>query len=171
MENKDDTIKGCCTPSRGETPLSVATAKRVSSVEQSKSAILISVGKALVGTNVAGIPNDGETPLRNVNVKPFRISPTVVTNAEFAEFIKDTGHITEADQFGWSFVFWSEVPEHVGATQAVQGIEWWRHLERGVTTHALSRQLGNSTEMIDRHYSKYSPLLNAEVHSGRKQKH
>ena len=41
------------------------------------------------------------------------------------------------------------------------------NLERGVTTHALSRQLGNSTEMIDRHYSKYSPLLNAEVHSGR----
>jgi hypothetical protein len=34
----------------------------------------------------------------------------------------------------------------------------------------ISRQLGNSTEMIDRHYSKYSPLLNAEVHSGRKQK-
>ncbi|MDA8770434.1 site-specific integrase [Planktomarina temperata] len=45
------------------------------------------------------------------------------------------------------------------------------NLERGVTTHALSRQLGNSTEMIDRHYSKYSPLLNAEVYSGRKKKH
>jgi integrase len=44
------------------------------------------------------------------------------------------------------------------------------NLERGVTTHALSRQLGNSTVMIDRHYSKYSPLLNAEVHSGRKKK-
>ena len=42
------------------------------------------------------------------------------------------------------------------------------NLERGVTTHALSRQLGNSTDIIDRHYSKYSPLLNAEVHSGRK---
>jgi len=40
-------------------------------------------------------------------------------------------------------------------------------LERGVSTHALSRQLGNSTEMIDRHYSKYSPLLNADLHSGR----
>ena len=43
----------------------------------------------------------------------------------------------------------------------------WRHfyatqdLQRGVSTHALSRQLGNSTEMIDRHYSKYSPLINA----------
>jgi integrase len=44
------------------------------------------------------------------------------------------------------------------------------NLERGVTTHALSRQLGNGTEMIDRHYSKYSPLLNAEVHSGRRKK-
>ena len=43
-------------------------------------------------------------------------------------------------------------------------------LQRGVSTHALSRQLGNSTEMIDRHYSKYSPLLNAELHSGRKKK-
>ena len=45
------------------------------------------------------------------------------------------------------------------------------NLDRGVSTHALSRQLGNSTEMIDRHYSKYSPLLNAELHSGRKKKH
>ena len=28
-----------------------------------------------------------------------------------------------------------------------------------------------STEMIVRHYSKYSPLLNAELQSGRKKKH
>ena len=33
---------------------------------------------------------------------------------------------------------------------------------------AIGFILGSSTEMIDRHYSKYSPLLNAEVHSGRK---
>ena len=42
-----------------------------------------------------------------------------------------------------------------------------RDLKRGVSTHALSKQLGNSTAMIDKFYSKYSPLLNAEVHSGR----
>ena len=40
-------------------------------------------------------------------------------------------------------------------------------LERGVSTHALSKQMGNSTTMLDKHYSKYSPLLNAELHSGR----
>jgi hypothetical protein len=52
----------------------------------------------------------------------------------------------------------------------------WRHfyatqdLERGVSTHALSKQMGNSTTMLDKHYSKYSPLLNAELHSGRTSK-
>ena len=61
-----------------------------------------------------------------------------------------------------------------GADGRTRTLYSWRHfyatqdLERGVSTHALSRQLGNSTEMIDRHYSKYSPLLNAKVHSGRR---
>ena len=60
-----------------------------------------------------------------------------------------------------------------GADGRARTLYSWRHfyatqdLERGISTHALSRQLGNSTEMIDRHYSKYSPLLNSEVHSRR----
>jgi integrase len=60
-----------------------------------------------------------------------------------------------------------------GADGRARTLYSWRHfyatqdLERGISTHALSRQLGNSTEIIDRHYSKYSPLLNSEVHSGR----
>ena len=67
-----------------------------------------------------------------------------------------------------------ELDLKTGADARTRTLYSWRHfyatqdLERGVTTHALSRQLGNSTEMIDRHYSKYSPLLNAELHSGRK---
>ena len=68
-----------------------------------------------------------------------------------------------------------ELDLKLGADGRTRTLYSWRHfyatqdLERGVSTHALSRQLGNSTEMIDRHYSKYSPLLNAEVHSGGKQ--
>lgn len=67
-----------------------------------------------------------------------------------------------------------ELDLKTGADGRTRTLYSWRHfyvtqdLERGVSTHALSRQLGNSTEMIDRHYSKYSPLLNAELHSGRK---
>ena len=68
----------------------------------------------------------------------------------------------------------TELDLKTGADGRTRTLYSFRHfyatlnLERGVTTHALGRQLGNSTEMIDRHYSKYSPLLNAEVHSGRK---
>lgn len=47
-----------------------------------------------------------------------------------------------------------------------------RDLKRGISTHILSRQMGTSTAMFDSHYSKISPLLNAEMHSGRNmQKH
>ena len=69
-----------------------------------------------------------------------------------------------------------ELDLKTGADGRTRTLYSWRHfyatqdLERGVSTHALSRQLGNSTQMIDRHYSKYSPLLNAEVHNGRKKK-
>jgi integrase len=49
----------------------------------------------------------------------------------------------------------------------------WRHfyatldLQRGVSTHALSRQMGNSTGVLDRFYSKLSPFMNPGLHSGR----
>lgn len=60
-----------------------------------------------------------------------------------------------------------------GADGKVRTLYSWRHfyatqdLERGMSTHALSKQMGNSSDMLDKHYSKYSPLINAELHSGR----
>lgn len=41
------------------------------------------------------------------------------------------------------------------------------NLQNGITAHALSRQMGSSTNMLDKHYSKASPLINADLHSGR----
>jgi len=49
----------------------------------------------------------------------------------------------------------------------------WRHfyatldLQRGVSTQVLSRQMGNSTGVLDRFYSKLSPFMNPGLHSGR----
>ena len=92
-------------------------------------AILIPGGQALVGAAKAIIPDDGESPLRKQRLAPFRISPKTVTNAEFAAFIDATAYQTEAERFGWSFVFHAQVPEAIGATAAVQGIEWWRKVD------------------------------------------
>ncbi len=41
---------------------------------------------------------------------------TEVTNAQFAKFIEETKYTTEAETFGWSFVFVHLIPEHVTFT-------------------------------------------------------
>ncbi|MEZ5934026.1 MAG: formylglycine-generating enzyme family protein [Alphaproteobacteria bacterium] len=86
-------------------------------------------GKALVGTDQVQIPLDGEGPCRSVTLKPFRMTAGTITNAEFAAFVEDTGHVTEAERFGWSFVFHAHVPAPIGETQAVPKAEWWRRVD------------------------------------------
>lgn len=85
--------------------------------------------KALVGTSNPGIADDGENPPRRVRVKPFRIGIAAVTNAEFRAFTDATGYVTEAERFGWSFVFHTDVPEEVGHTLGIDGLEWWRRVD------------------------------------------
>ena len=70
---------------------------------------------------------DGEDPVRRITVSPFLIATTTVTNREFAAFVEATGHVTEAERFGWSFVFNQFVSEEVAATvdQAVAKVPWW----------------------------------------------
>jgi sulfatase modifying factor 1 len=93
-----------------------------------QAAMQIPGGMAEVGTDQPYLPEDGESPKRLVRVKPFRLSPTTVTNAEFAAFVDATGYVTDAEKFGWSFVFYQYV-EGVEQTQGVVGVEWWRRVE------------------------------------------
>lgn len=127
-----NTIKNCCIPSadRGLTDLSLApTIVSGSGAGRSTPSVLIPGGKTLLGTNTPDILNDGEEPLRNTRLAPFRIGITSVTNAEFEVFVAETGYVTEAEQIGWSFVFWAQVPESVGPTQGIVGVEWWRRVD------------------------------------------
>lgn len=52
-----------------------------------------------------GFPEDGEGPVREVTVDSFYVDKFAVTNAEFLEFFRETGYTTDAERFGWSFVF------------------------------------------------------------------
>lgn len=85
-------------------------------------------GEFTMGTDSKeGFPDDGEGPVHKVKLKPFYIDKYAVTNAQFAEFVKATGYKTEAERFGWSFVFYSFISPWVARTvkQTVQGVPWW----------------------------------------------
>ena len=57
------------------------------------------------GDDADAFPDDGEGPVRDVHVSAFHIDPKAVTNAQFSTFVKATGYVTEAERFGWSYVF------------------------------------------------------------------
>ncbi len=123
--------KSCCAPARdgNEQTSAGGATPPVEGTHDCDGSVLIPGGRGTVGCTKAQIPDDGESPVRRSRVAPFRMATEAVTNAQFAAFVEDTGYVTEADRFGWSFVFWSDVPEAVGATQAVLGVEWWRRVD------------------------------------------
>ena len=136
----------CCPKAEARAPLPQVSAITWDGVTRvAQDAVLIPGGKAIVGTRRAEIPDDGEDPLRSARVKPFRIGATAVTNTQFKAFVEATGYVTEAERFGWSFVFWLQVPEHIGATQGVPEVQWWRKVDgadwrevNGPGTHATA---------------------------------
>lgn len=75
------------------------------------------------------VPGDGEGPVRDVEVAPFAIGACAVTNAEFAAFVADTGYRTDAERFGWSFVFERFVPAGAAVVGASGDAPWWAAVE------------------------------------------
>lgn len=74
-------------------------------------------------------PEDGEGPVREVGVAPFLIDPCAVTNAQYATFVKATGYRTDAERFGWSFVFEGFLPPALREAARVAAAPWWVRVE------------------------------------------
>ena len=122
----------CCAPrpSREVTSLlipTIAAPKR--SPDSYRATVSLPGGTFLMGTDYAqGFPADGEGPIRAVELSPFAIDTCPVTNADFAAFVQDTHYRTEAETFGWSFVFWSHIPEsrfEAVVEDTVAQTPWW----------------------------------------------
>jgi formylglycine-generating enzyme required for sulfatase activity len=83
----------------------------------------------LMGTDFReAFPDDGEGPVRAVTLSPFRMDRFPVTNELFAQFIAETKYETEAEKFGWSFVFWAHIPSaHFRelVVDTVADAPWW----------------------------------------------
>lgn len=99
-----------------------------------------------MGTDEKLLPMDGETPSRRMRVGPFAIDPHAVTNAWFARFAGATGYETEAERFGWSFVFAGFLADHIPPSLAVDQAPWWRRVE-GASWRAPE---GPGSSVVDR---------------------
>lgn len=137
-----DNTKPCCTPKADKTPAgaaSIANPAKPQLAAQNTNATFpvrdIPQGTALLGTEQTVIPLDEETPCRKKNISAYKIMDTTVTNGMFQQFIEDTGYVTEADKFGWSFVFVDQLPVDFKDTQAVQATQWWRKVDKANWRH------------------------------------
>mmetsp|Transcript_19431 Transcript_19431/g.58674 ORF Transcript_19431/g.58674 Transcript_19431/m.58674 type:complete len:315 (+) Transcript_19431:394-1338(+) len=93
---------------------------------------------------------DGEGPPRKVQVDGFWMAETEVSNLQFAAFASATGHITDSEAFGWSFVFEAQLSEAANhqATRVAQATPWWVAVDGaswrqpfGPDSNALSKDL------------------------------
>ncbi|MGW8362927.1 formylglycine-generating enzyme family protein [Streptomyces wedmorensis] len=156
-------MSDCCTPGHVHTPapapvpvpvpvpVSILASPRSPRPPSRAARQLLALpgGRFLMGTDDAeSFPEDAEGPVRETVVAPFRIAATTVTNAQFATFVKATGHITDAEHFGFSFVFGAFLDAAVAATsQPVPGVPWWRAVggaswrrPEGPGSHVTDRQ-------------------------------
>ncbi|MEC9346650.1 MAG: formylglycine-generating enzyme family protein [Pseudomonadota bacterium] len=92
--------------------------------------VLIPGGRGRMGTTPEqGYASDGEVPEREVMLRPFWLDRCAVSNADFAAFVRATGHVTTAERAGSSFVFAGSLPDAAPATQALADAPWWRLVE------------------------------------------
>jgi len=72
--------------------------------------------------------DDGEGPVREVTLDPFWIDRYPVTNELFSRFVQETQYATEAETFGWSYVFWAHLPKarfRELVEDTVAAAPWW----------------------------------------------
>jgi len=98
--------------------------------------VLIPAGRFRMGSDDQfAYPDDGEGPPVDVDLGAYWIDACAVTSAEFAEFVSDSGYVTDAQHFGWSFVFAGLLPDDFPPTQAVKDAPWWRKVEGADWSH------------------------------------
>lgn len=91
--------------------------------------VMIPEGRFLMGDAFQeGNVFDNESPQQWVDVAPFALADTPVTNAEFQRFVAETHYVTEAEKFGWSFVF-HLLLDPSQRYQNGKAISWWVPVE------------------------------------------
>ena len=117
----------CCTPSSGAGAAARTDERRGTDLA---TVIPLPGGTFEMGDDSSwSYPEDGEGPVRQVAVAPFALDAHAVSNTRFAAFTEHTGYVTDAERFGWSFVFAGLLPDDFPETRGVAAAPWWRQVE------------------------------------------
>ena len=143
MSNIHSEMSPCCTASReSKLPFHVSKIETTHKSQRKninlKNMVTIAGGTFQMGSDYEfGFPSDGEGSIKNVSLNSFLIDITAVTNRNFADFVKGTKYKTDAEKFGWSFVFYKFVsPENAdSANQSPPGTPWWRKVDGASWKH------------------------------------
>jgi sulfatase modifying factor 1 len=134
-------MSGCCSPSaKGGLEARRLTSRppelpapAVSLDTAAAGMIAIAGGSTAIGSDDPDHPE--EWPVREVEVADFLIGRCAVTNAEYAEFVAATGHLSDAESYGWSFVFAGLLPDDFPPTRGVAAAPWWREVHGADWAH------------------------------------
>jgi formylglycine-generating enzyme required for sulfatase activity len=135
--------EGCCAPGRG-----ASTPPATDIVDPGAAAghidldlVDVPAGEFTMGTDAPRPwPGDGEGPARTVTLDAYRIGRYAVSNEQFAVFVDATGYVTDAERYGWTFVFHLLLPDDFPPTRAVAATPWWRQAEGGDWRHPFGPQ-------------------------------
>ena len=125
-------MSGCCAPAGAAGSSAGGGLARAAGRPRWKM-LDIPPGTFRMGTDAVeeGFAEDGEGPARDVTLGAFTIAPYAVTNAQFAQFVRETSYVTQAEREGMSFVFWLQVEPALRASirQVSRDVPWWLPVE------------------------------------------
>ncbi|HEX5919129.1 MAG TPA: formylglycine-generating enzyme family protein [Nocardioides sp.] len=117
----------CCAPTAGRAEAEPVVATFPAGARSTRGQVPIPGGSFWMGDSHGdGYAADGERPVHAVRLSSYLIDAKAVTNAQFATFVKATGHVTAAERDGVSAVFHLAVQAApADVLQRAAGVPWW----------------------------------------------
>ncbi len=116
----------CCAPSRAGPVIRSKLGGGTSAGQLRHDDVALAGGLFLMGDSFGeGYAADGEGPVHEVVIDPFRIDATCVTVTQFAAFVEATGYRTDAERYGISAVFVHAAAADRADILGFYGAAWW----------------------------------------------
>jgi formylglycine-generating enzyme len=138
----------CCAPARPGAPAAIAEDAPSTPGALPTTMVRLEGDQFFMGAkDPEGFADDGEGPIRAVTLSPFWIDVVALSNRRFAEFVDATGHRTDAEREGWSFVFAGLLHDEFPDTRGAEQAPWWRQVFGADWAHPE----GPQSSVEDRH--------------------